>query len=327
MNLLRQAPAAPLRCEFSSSSAAASGTPPLSRQISSARAIQASSGWSAELEREHQHGLFVVPRDIRQSLARFKKPAVGGIKAGLRDAANSVGTGTKVLEAHAGCGAEGWLLTQPHPCFGDNAEDAFGADEHPIGAWPRTGARQTPRLKDADRRHHPRALDEIVDVSGEGRIVSSRTRGDPATQRRTAVGLHVVAHRERRLAQLVFDVRPINAALYARSVTYRIDLQHLIHVAHRDRHDLFELSCRFDALHYGRAAAVRNGFGADLVAPCEDAHDVLFVVGKGHCVGRIGHRAQEHAAGVEPGLAVRVLQPSEMIGANDRLQRRWYNDA
>ena len=57
-----------------------------------------------------------------------------------------------------------------------------------------------------------------------------------------------------------------------------------------------------DALHHRRAAAVGDRLGADLVAPVEQAHDVLLVLGEGHGIGRIGHLAHEHARGVEARL-------------------------
>ena len=50
-----------------------------------------------------------------------------------------------------------------------------------------------------------------------------------------------MAHRERRIAQLVFQVRPIHAALDAGGVAHRIDLEHLVHVAHRQCHHFLEL--------------------------------------------------------------------------------------
>ena len=93
MNLLRQAPAAPERCEFSSSSAAASGTPPQSRQISSARAIQASSGWSADSNVSINTASSFSHGDVGQRLARLEQPAVGRIEASLRDATHCVGAG------------------------------------------------------------------------------------------------------------------------------------------------------------------------------------------------------------------------------------------
>ena len=147
-------------------------------------------------EGQHQHRLLVAPRDAGQRLARFEQAAVGGIEPGLGDLAHRVGAGKEVLEAHAGRGAERRLLAQPHPGFGDDAQDALGADEHPVGAGAGAGARQAARLERAGRRHHARALDEIVDVGVERGVVAARARGDPAAQRRAAIGLHVVAHGE-----------------------------------------------------------------------------------------------------------------------------------
>ena len=149
-------------------------------------------------EGQHQHGLLVAPRDAGQCLACFQQAAVGWIEPGLGDLAHRVGAGEEILEAHAGRGAERRLLAQAHPGLGDDAQNALGADEHPVRAGAGAGARQAARLQRADGRHDPRALHEIVDVGVERGVVAARTRGDPAAQRRAAIGLHVVAHRERR---------------------------------------------------------------------------------------------------------------------------------
>ena len=136
-----------------------------------------------------------------------------------------------------------------------------------------------------------------------------------------------MAHRERRVAQRVLDGGAIDAALDARGLAHRIDLQDLVHVAHRDGHDLVEAGGGLDALHHRRAAAVGNRLGADAVAPVEDRHHVLLGLREGHGVGRVGHGAHEHARGIEPGLAVAVFQPRQVIGAHHRLQRRRHVDA
>ncbi len=109
-------------------------------------------------------------------------------------------------------------------------------------------------------------------------------------------------------------------------MAHRVDLQHLVHVARRDRHHLVERRTGLDALHHRRAAAIGDGLGADPVAPVEQAHHVLLVLGKRHGVGRIGHLAHEHARGVEARLAVAVLQPCEVIGAHDVLQPIGHRD-
>ena len=185
----------------------------------------------------------------------------------------------EVLEAHAGRGAERRLLAQPHPGFGDDAEDALGADEHAVGAGPGAGAGQAARLQRADRRHHPRALDEIVDVGVERGVVAARAGGDPAAQRRAAIGLHVVAHGERRLAQLrprsrARRCRPGCAQLGSRRSTSSILSMWRIEIVTT----LSNAGLRLDALHHRRAAAIGNRLGADLVAPVEHAHDVLLVL-------------------------------------------------
>ena len=120
------------------------------------------------------------------------------------------------------------------------------------------------------------------------------------------------------LRSCVLDRGPVDAALDARGLAHRVDLQHLVHVARRDRHHLVERGTGLDALHHRRAAAIGDRLGADPVAPVEHAHDVLLVLGEGHGIGRVGHRAHEHAHGVEARLAVAVLEPRQVIGAHDR---------
>ena len=94
----------------------------------------------------------------------------------------------------------------------------------------------------------------------------------------------------------------------------------------RDRHDLVERGLRLDALHHRRAAAIGDRLGADRIAPVEHRDDVLLGLRERHRVGRIGHRAHEHAPGVEARLAVAVLEPRQVIGLHDRLQRRGHVD-
>ena len=105
-------------------------------------------------------------------------------------------------------------------------------------------------------------------------------------------------------------------------MAHRVDLQHLVHVAERDGHDLVEAGRGLDALHHRRATAVGNRRGADPVAPVEDRDHVLFGLRKRHGIGRVGHGAHEHAERVESRFAVAVLQPRQVIGAHHRLQCR-----
>ena len=207
-------------------------------------------------EGEHQERGFVRPRHAGERLARFEEAEVRRVEAGLGDLAHCVGAGEEVPEAHAGGGAERRLLAEPHPGLGDDAEDAFGAEEHSVGARPGAGAGQAAGFERADRGDDPHAFDEIVDVGVERRVVTARPCRDPAAQRRAAIRLHVVAHGEGRVAELVLDVRPVDAALDPRRLADGIDLEHLVHVAERDRHHLVECGGGLDTLHHRRSAAI-----------------------------------------------------------------------
>ena len=120
---------------------------------------------------------------------------------------------------------------------------------------------------------------------------------------------------------------PVDAALDARGLAHRIDLEHLVHVTRREGDDLLGGGRRLDALDHRRAAAIGDRLGADRIAPVEHAHDVLLVLGKGHGIGRVGHRAHEHAQRIEARLAVAVLEPRQVIGAHHRLQRLRHGNA
>ena len=101
----------------------------------------------------------------------------------------------EIGEAHRAAGPEARAVLHAHPRLGDDAEDALGADEQPVGARPGAGAGQAPRLHRAGGRHDAQAFDEIVDMRVEGREVAARARRDPAAEGRVLEALREVPQR------------------------------------------------------------------------------------------------------------------------------------
>ncbi len=105
----------------------------------------------AGLEGEHHDGGRAVAGAGIVRLLRIEDAAIGGVEPGLRDGAHGACGGKEVLEAHAAAGAETRPVLQPHPRPRDDAEDAFRADEHAVGARAGAGAGQPARLQHAFR--------------------------------------------------------------------------------------------------------------------------------------------------------------------------------
>ena len=131
--------------------------------------------------------------------------------------------GEEVREAHRAAGAEARPVLEPHPGLGDDAENAFGADEQPVGAGPGAGAGQAARLDDAARRHHAQAFDEIVDMGVERGEMAARARRDPAAQCRILEALREMPQRQIVRLQLRLERRAEDAALDARGARGAVD--------------------------------------------------------------------------------------------------------
>ncbi len=117
-------------------------------------------------------------------LETVEEAAVGRMEARLGDLPNRDCTGEEVVEPHPAGELEAGALSDPHPGFGDDAEDALGAEQHPVWRGARTGAGKAPALPGPARCDRPDRGDEIVDVGLERGEVAAGTSRDPATQGR-----------------------------------------------------------------------------------------------------------------------------------------------
>ena len=70
----------------------------------------------------------------------------------------------------------------PDPGLRDHAEDALGAQPQPVRRRPGARRRHPCRLGDADRRHHPDRLHQVVDVGVAGGVVPAGPGRDPAAE-------------------------------------------------------------------------------------------------------------------------------------------------
>ncbi len=169
-------------------------------------------GMIRRLEPEHEQR--AVLRSAGEGrLARVEQAAVRRVEAALPERADSLGTLREVPERDSGRRLVGRAVLQAHPRLRDHAEDALGADQHPIRARARAGARQPPRLDRSRRGDGGDRLDEVVDVGVEGREMPAGAGGDPAAQGRELERLREVAQGQAVLAQLVLQLRAGRAGL------------------------------------------------------------------------------------------------------------------
>ena len=103
------------------------------------------------LEAEHEQRLARRPGVGERRLGGVEQAAVGRVEARLRDLAHRGGAGREVVERDAARRLPARALLEPHPGLGDHAEDALGADQHPVGARPGAGAGQAAALPLARR--------------------------------------------------------------------------------------------------------------------------------------------------------------------------------
>src|SRR5262245_35974442 len=115
----------------------------------------------------------------------------------------------------AASGRPPWSV-QHSSARGNDAEDAFGADEQAIGAWPGSGAWQPAGLDDAIRGRHPQAFNEFVDMGIEAREMATGAGRDPTSEGGIGEALREMPERQPVRPQLFFDRRAEHASLDAR---------------------------------------------------------------------------------------------------------------
>ena len=145
---------------------------------------------------------------VRAASRRVEQAAVRGVEAGLGQGAHRLRARSKASNSTPADSRKRGRVLHAHPGLGDHAEDALGADQHPVRARAGARAGQPPALPDAARRERPHRLDEVVDVRVERGEVAAGAGGDPAAERRVLERLRVVAQRQPVLAQLLLERRP-----------------------------------------------------------------------------------------------------------------------
>ena len=174
-------------------------------------------------------------------------------------------------------GAKARPVLEPHPRLGDDAENAFGADDEPLGRGAGARARQPPRLEHALGRHHAHALDEIVDVRVERGEVPARARRDPAAQGRILEALREMAQRQAVRLQLRLDRRAEGAAFDAGGARGAIHFEDAAHAAEVDREDAalpLGRAARLDPADDARSGAERHDRRVRAARPIEQRGDI-----------------------------------------------------
>src|SRR5262249_52337551 len=138
------------------------------------------------------------------------------IQTALCDRPHRARRGKEIGEMHGATRAEARPVLQTHPRLGNDAEDAFGADEQAIGAWPGSGAWQPAGLDDAIRGRHPQAFNEFVDMGIEAREMATGAGRDPTSEGGIGEALREMPERQPVRPQLFFDRRAEHASLDAR---------------------------------------------------------------------------------------------------------------
>ncbi len=278
------------------------------------------------LEAEHQQGLPVRRGAGEGGFAGVEQAAVGGVEARLGQRPHRLRPLLEAVEQQRGRLLEAGRLLHTHPGLGDHAEDALGADQHPVRARTRPGARQAPALPGSRGRERPHRLDEVVDVRVERGVVAAGAGGDPAAERRVLEGLRVVTQRQPVRLQLLLQRGARGPRLDARGAGDRIDVEHPIQSAEVDRDRRRLLHARLHSADDAGAAAVGDRGRVDRDAPFEHALEVGLVGRVGDHVGRVVEAAAQSPHQVAVGLAVGVGGARIGLCAADRRQRRRWLD-
>ena len=275
------------------------------------------------LEPQHQHCGRAVARARPAHLVMVQQAQIGGIEPCLRDGAHSLRPVHEMLELDRAAVAEGRAVLKAHPGFGNDAERALGAEEEPVGARARAGARQAEAVMHARRRHRAHALGHVVDMGQHGGVMAGAARRDPAAEGGIFKALRVVAQGQAVRAELFFEMGTVHARLYARRARGAVDFQHPVHGAHvyRDRGPEAAADIGMHPAHHGRAAAEGNGRRAGFRAPVEQGRDLALVARTGHQVGRAGEVAVHDADLLVEGAPEGMHQPLPLVVRADCRER------
>ena len=210
---------------------------------------------------------------------------------------------------------------QPHPCFGDDAENALTADRETIGARPCATAGQPARLVGAGRRHHANGLDEIVDVRVVGCKVTAGTGGDPTPKGRELETLRKMAERHTVRFELRFQYRPERSTLNSGSLGNSIDFEDLVQARQIYAHHAVRLFRRFHAANDRRSAPERNHHMTGGGANVEQLDDLLLVDRVSDDVRRVVERPVELSHAIPEAVPVTVRRSFVRVRRTDWQKR------
>ena len=182
---------------------------------------------------------------------------------------------------------------QPHPCFGDDAENALTTDRETIGARPCPAAGQPAGLVGAGRRHHANGLDEIVDVRVVGCKVTAGSGGDPTPKGRELETLRKMAERHTVRFELCLQHRPQRSTLNTGSLGNSIDFENPVDGSEVDAHDAIRPFRRFHAANDRRSAPERDHHMTGGGAKVEQRDDLLLIDRSSDYVRRVVERSIE----------------------------------
>ena len=282
----------PIRDSVGFGPSAAFGVPPWARAISRATSIAASTGWWADSKPRISRLALPLPAPVSSASEASSRRQLAGCRPDWAISRTAPRGGQEVAELDPAGGLELGPGAHPHPGLGDRAEDALGADQHPVRRGPGARARQPPALPGPARGDRPHRLDQVVDVGLQGREVPAGPGRDPAAEGRVLEGLREVAQGEAVLAQLLFQPRPGGPGLDPRRQRLRVDLQHPVEPAQVHRHHRPLAQPRLDPADDAGAAAERDHRRALGLGPAQHRLDLRLVAREGDQVRWVGEVAR-----------------------------------
>src|ERR1035437_3930663 len=158
--------------------------PPCSAQHSSARFIHASSGWSADSNASTSTASSPLPAPELKASPSSRTRQFAGYSPACEIWRVASAALIMLGNGHRRARAKRRPILKPHPGLGDDAENSFGTDEHPVRAGTRARAGQAARFDHSGWSDDAEGFDEVVDMRVQRREMPARPRRDPSAQRR-----------------------------------------------------------------------------------------------------------------------------------------------
>ncbi len=277
----------------------------------------------------HDRGAAVAGAGVVR-LLRIEDAAVRRIEAGLRDRPDRARGGEEIGKADGAAGAKARPVLQPHPGLGDDAENAFRADEQAVGAGPGARSGQPARLDRTLGRHHAQAFDKIVDMGVEAGEMAAGAGRDPAAEGRIFEALRKMPQGQPVRLELGFERRAEGAALDARGARAAVDLDHpakMPQIEGDRRLVAGAVDPRLDAADDAGAAAERDHRRLGAARPIDDRGDLGFAARIGDDIGRGVVVAEQAAHVVGKGLAIGMGGAVVRLGRAEARERGGRGDA